>query len=116
MRRKVKKGNNLRFIASYLFINPFAKPAEVRKALVRYNRIDNPHHSHYSEYVYNNCGRKPPYEHLWARATDNKYVTGPPHYIFSRGRIQLQLTTRGMGYVDLSLVERMRKCDDYASL
>ena len=107
-RRKIKRGDNLRFIASYLFLNPLAKPAEVRKALVKHNRIPFAHHSHYSEYVYNNCGRQPPYEHLWARATKNTNE--------SRGRIQLQLTTRGMGYVDLALVERMRNCDDYAKL
>ncbi len=107
-RRKVRRGDNLRFIASYLFVNPFAKPAEVRKALVKYNRIPYAHHSHYSEYVYNNCGRKPPYEHLWARATHNTNET--------RGLIQLQLTTRGMGYVDLSLADRIQNCDDFANL
>ena len=115
-RRKIKRGDNLRFIASYLFLNPLAKPAEVRKALVKYNRIPFAHHSHYSEYVYNNCGRQPPYEHLWARVSKNTRLTGAPDYKFSRGRIQLQLTTRGYGYVDLTLVERMRNCDDYAKL
>ena len=107
-RRQVRRGDNLRFIASYLFAHPFSKPSEVRKALVRYNRIADAHHSHYSEYVYNNCSRKPPYEHLWARATENERDT--------RGRIQLQLTLRGMGHVDMALVERLRKCEDYASL
>ena len=115
-RRQVRRGDNLRFIASYLFAHPFSKPSEVRKALVRYNRVPLAHHSHYSEYVYNNCSRKPPYEHLWARATDNMFLSGAPDYKFSRGRIQLQLTLRGMGHVDMALVERLRKCEDYASL
>ena len=116
MRRQVKRGDNLRFIASYLFLHPFAKPAEVRKALVRYNRVPSPHHSHYSEYVYNNCSRNPPYEHLWARITTNEYIDGKPYYTLSRGRIQLQLTLKGMSYVDLTLVEKLTECNDFAEL
>jgi len=130
MRREVKRGDNLRFIASYLFTYPCARPMQVIKALTAYNRVPNPSNSHYGEYVYHNCtyGRAHRFAHLWYRIRDNGWVVEPnwqPTHTsyqsgtdgkYSRGRIMLQLTAKGMSYVDLSLAEQMHNCEDLGSL
>jgi len=132
MRREVKRGDNLRFVASYLFLHPCARPMDVIKSLTAYNRVPNPHNSHYGDYVYHNCsyGRSHRFAHLWYRIRDNGWVVEPkaqPTHAsyrswkygggkYSRGRIMLQLTAKGMSHVDLDLVERMDKCDNLAEL
>ena len=130
MRREVKRGDNLRFVASYLFLHPCARPMDVIKSLTAYNRVPNPHNSHYGDYVYHNCshGRAHRFAHLWYRIRDNAFSlkptlgSDPQSYQsgwegkYSRGRIMLQLTAKGMSYVDLSLAERMHNCEDLGSL
>ena len=115
MRRVVKRGDNLRFVASYLFLHPCAKPMDVIKALTAYNRVPDPSHSHYGDYVYHSCtyGRTHRFAHLWYRIRDNVWEVNGIH---SRGRIMLQLTAKGMSYVDLDLVEKLEGCDNLADL
>jgi hypothetical protein len=104
---------------------------DVIKSLTAYNRVPSPHNSHYGDYVYHNCsyGRAHRFAHLWYRIRDNGWVVEPgwlpthpshPHVSrdgkYSRGRIMLQLTAKGMSYVDLDLVEKLAGCDNLAEL
>jgi hypothetical protein len=103
---------------------------DVIKSLTAYNRVPNPHNSHYGDYVYHNCshGRAHRFAHLWYRIRDNGWVVEPNWPVplrsyqsgrdgkYSRGRIMLQLTAKGMSYVDLDLVEELSGCDNLAEL
>ncbi len=78
----VKQGANIEFIATYLFNNPGAEGAEVRRELCKARGIDpgRSKRGHYTCYFYTDR-----FKHLWY-APKNK----PGFYLTSQGLARVQ--------------------------
>lgn len=99
LQTKVKRGENLVFIASYLNVYPCSTAGEVRHAMMRWRGIacKDETRGQYASYFWDAYKHKWYYNKLWKKFKDES------------GKLRLNLRLEGMGLIDHKLCEEIKK-------
>ena len=103
LKTTIPRGDNIRFIASYLYNNPCSKSADIRKALMLWRgvMVTDKSRGYYSSYFYDKYLGKWYYDKLFTKIRPFEGMRG----------IRLNLTIEGMQHVDLDLCDKLKNID-----
>ena len=96
---RIPRGENIVFIASYIYSNPCCKVGDCRRALLQWRgiKVCDQSRGQYNSYFYDYWSYKWYHHKNWSKIKD------------SSGKQRLQLTSNGMGLVDLDLADKIQK-------
>ena len=102
---RIKKGENIKWIASYLYANPGVGAHECKRALLSWRgfKMCDQSRGQYASYFYDYYAKKWYFNKLWTVEKFNQ--DGPKKMI---------LRSEGMGRVDLQLAEKIKQWDGKA--
>ena len=101
LRERMPRGENIRFIANYIFANPCVGANECRRALLQWRgfRQCDDSRGQYASYFYDYYAKKWYHNKRWKHIKDDK------------GKHRMILTPEGLTLVDDELQENLKKWD-----